>query len=141
MLFHLGILLHGKVIIGLLFVVVVSLVIEMIWYHPKVLGKLWEKPVRKLDGGETIKGIVRNALPILFLATIVACFVQRLELTSVRQGVELGLMLWFGFILPIGINGLLFADKSVKDILLSAVSYEFVQLAVMGALVVHFLAK
>ncbi len=53
-------------------------------------------------------------LVYLFLALVLAMFVDLLEPATLNQGLWIGLMAWFGFMVPVNLTSVLYARKSMS---------------------------
>jgi hypothetical protein len=141
MLFHLEMLLDTKVVAALFWAVLANLVIGTVWYNPRVFGSTWQKlSGLKWDSSEMAKAVSGNALSALLMAAVMICFAMRLGLHDIRQGVELGFMLWLGFMMPGALDGVLFAKKPVKLFLLNT-GCDLIKLVTMSFFIVTNLSK
>ena len=73
-------------------------------------------------------------LVYLFLALVMAMFVDLTNPATVNQGLWLGLMAWFGFMVPVNLTSVLYARKGMGLFVIDAV-YQLI-IALMVAAVV-----
>ena len=73
-------------------------------------------------------------LVYLFLALVMAMLVDLTNPATVNQGLWLGLMAWFGFMVPVNLTGVLYARKGMSLFVIDAV-YQLI-IALMVAAVV-----
>lgn len=137
--FHLDMLLDAKVLMSLVFAVIANLIIGMVWYNKQVFGDMWQKLSGiKWSDADAKKAMSGKTLSAFLMATVMACFAQRLGFHDVKHGAELGFMLWLGFSMPSGLDGVLFTNKPMKLFVLNT-SCDLLQMIVMGATIVYFL--
>ena len=73
-------------------------------------------------------------LVYLFLALVMAMLVDLTKPVDVNQGLWLGLMAWFGFMVPVNLTSVLYARKGLSLFVIDAV-YQLI-IALMVAAVV-----
>jgi hypothetical protein len=103
--------------------VVVSMVSGSLWYNPKTFFTIWWQGIGKSDAEPGMKG----NMPLTWTLTVLSSFVQALFMalavgalgpvlggTSVVTGLEIGGLLWLGFIAPTYLVNKLFAGHSFR---------------------------
>ena len=124
--------------------VVASFAIGGIWYGP-LFGKVWARAMgftddRKPTGAEIAKGSVINIVGTLMMAFVLAHDVavwrpSTWNLSPDQKpavyGFLAGFFIWFGFVVPVLLNGVAFERKSWKVFGIAA-SYQFLSLQAMG---------
>jgi hypothetical protein len=126
-------------VLGVFFAAVISMVIGSIWYGP-LFGKTW----MKLQGC-TIKDIEKakqkgmailyfvNFIGALVLAYVLGYLMILTGMESVVGGVQLGILIWVGFISTVGLGIVLWEGKPFKLYVL-VMGYWLVNLALAGAI-------
>jgi hypothetical protein len=110
-----------------------------LWYGV-VLAKPWmtaqgfTREELEADSGSRGKTFGLTFLVYLFLALVMAMLVDLTKPATVEQGVWLGLMAWFGFMVPVNLTGVLYARKGLALFVIDAV-YQLI-IALMVAAVV-----
>lgn len=123
---------------------VVSQIIGMLWYSPKVFGTDWMKG-NKLNQRQMAaahkKGMgtayLVNFLALILTSYILAHFVNYVQATNLAASTQLGFWLWAGFVVPLFLGSILWERKPVKLYLIN-VGYQLVSLVVMAAILVSW---
>lgn len=94
--------------------VVLSMVVGFIWYHPRVFFQPWWRGIGKSasdtpDPSPTI--YIWTALAALVEAVLVAMLVNALDSSSVGSGLQLGFLLWLGFVATTNLVNNLFGGR------------------------------
>ncbi len=110
-----------------------------LWYGV-VLAKPWmaaqgfTREELEADSGSMGKTFGLTFLVYLFFALVMAMLVDLTNPATVDQGLWLGLMAWFGFMVPVNLTGVLYARKGLSLFVIDAV-YQLI-IALMVAAVV-----
>jgi hypothetical protein len=71
-------------------------------------------------------------LVYLFLALVMAMLVDLTKPMNVNQGLWLGAMVWFGFMVPVNLTGVLYARKRISLFVIDALFQLIIALMVAG---------
>jgi hypothetical protein len=118
---------------------IVSMLVGMIWFSPRVFGKPWAMLV---FGSPTATAVEKRGMAktygIMFLAHIVMAFVVRyivilrgIDVTTVGDGARIGLYLGIGLVVPTMLIMVLFEKQKVRLYLID-VGYYIVDLIILG---------
>ena len=119
--------------------VVFSFVFGMVYYHPKVLGKLWAKEAGVTPNNKKnamMKGTVLSIIGTLVLAYVLSMFLTYAGATTPTMGATVGAWAWLGFIATTTLGKIAWEGKSVKLYVIKNV-YNLINFAVIGALLVY----
>lgn len=99
---------------------IVSLVIGLVWYHPRVFGGAWTR-LSNLSPEAVEKGKKRMpiTLPIALIASMLAAYVMNYfgiawGVYDVIGAIELGLWCWIGFVAPTMLGMVLWEQKPLR---------------------------
>ena len=101
---------------------ILSFVIGFAWHQPFLFGKTWKKENRYDEG-------VKINVPLIFVGTAVMHFLALAGLNAVTagigalQGLHMGLLISFIWILPAMTGTYLFANRSLKLLIIDAGMY------------------
>lgn len=116
---------------------VISLIIGAYWYSPSGFGKQWSKmsgvDMLKTPKRETNRAIKFVAVSCFLQTLTLAIILNSLNVQSVREGVEVSLLLWFGLVAITTIGNTLYQRQSLKFWWLNA-SYFLVVMTINGVL-------
>jgi hypothetical protein len=110
-----------------------------LWYGV-VLAKPWmaaqgfTKEELEADSQSMGKTFGLTFLVYLFLALVMAMLVDLTEPVDVRQGMWLGLMVWFGFMVPVNLTSVLYARKGLSLFVIDGV-YQMIVALMVAAVV------
>jgi hypothetical protein len=78
---------------------IAAMVIGSVWYMPMVFGKAWMSDLGKKSDGMGMPGpaMIVMAIGSLVMAYVMAQFVIKLDLTTLKDGLMLGFWIWLGF--------------------------------------------
>ena len=110
-----------------------------LWYgvvfaKPWMAAQGFTREQLEADSGSMGKTFGLTFLVYLFLALVMAMLVDLTNPATVNQGLWLGLMAWFGFMVPVNLTGVLYARKGMSLFVIDAV-YQLI-IALMVAAVV-----
>ena len=118
--------------LAILVVAIIANILGAIWYSPKMFGTIWAKAskieMKKKPGA---KPYILGFLMSLIMAAVVDCFVTKLDLTMVGEGLKLGFVLWLGMIATTQICAVLWSKKPFKLFMVDS-GYYLVNLLIMG---------
>lgn len=118
-----------------------TLLIGSVWYHPRVFGSLWMRGSGMTPEMAEHGARYRHIHFILgFIAALVAADVLRLilhwlEIHNAFGAMHVALLIWIGFVVPVGAGAFLWEHRSVKFYLLNA-CYWLAALLVMSYILV-----
>ena len=111
-----------------------------LWYSPLLFAKQWvsahgytEEDVKQMQKGAA-RAYAVSILCHLLIALAIAVLVGYLHLARCVQGLKLGLLIWAGFALPLGLMANAFSDKRITAFGIDA-GYQLVYLLVMGSII------
>ncbi|HWO02613.1 MAG TPA: DUF1761 domain-containing protein [Blastocatellia bacterium] len=117
---------------------VVAFVIGGLWYSPLLFAKLWVKAhgytdeqVAEMQKGAGKAYTVTLVCDVL-IALAIAVLIGYLDLHRCVQGLKLGLLVWAGFALPLGLTASMFSGKRMTVFYIDT-AYQLVYLVIMGA--------
>lgn len=123
---------------------VVSVVLGMIWYNPKVFGTAWiEAQGKNMDemmakmkaSGKSMTGnYVIQVVASLVMAYVLDHFVSLLGLIGFAAGAELGFWLWLGFIATAMVGMVLWEGRPWKYYAIVA-GYHLVNLILISGII------
>lgn len=110
-----------------------------LWYgvvfaKPWMAAQGFTREELEADSGGMGKTFGLTFLVYVFLALVMAMLVDITNPATVNQGLWLGLMAWFGFMVPVNLTGVLYARKGMSLFVIDAV-YQLL-IALMVAAVV-----
>jgi hypothetical protein len=120
---------------------IIAWLIGALWYSPMLLGKQWvaahgytpERIAQMRKGAARAYG--GSVICLLAMALTLAVLVGYINMNSWVQGAKLGLLVWAGLALPLGLMGHLYSDRRFATFAIDA-GYQLVYFVVMGAIVV-----
>ena len=119
---------------------VLAFAIGGIWYSPVLFAHQWvnahgftEERVKEMQSGAG-KAYGISILCQLLIALAIAVIAGYLQLGSFVQGLKLGLLVWVGFALPLGLMAAMFTDRKMTLLLIDT-GYQLVYLLVMGVVI------
>jgi hypothetical protein len=122
--------------VAILVATIAGMGIGALWYSPVLLGNQWMKAMGK-NKEELGKGAntayMWSGLGTLLLAYILAHFVDYAGATSAMLGALTGFWAWLGFVVPTGLNTVVYEGRS-KNIYWINMGYHLVEFVVMGAI-------
>ena len=125
--------------IGVLAATIARIVIGMFWFSPALFGGVWARHAQiKPDAGRMQRAIVGETLASLVMALVMACFMYRLGVHSIASGFHVGWMSWLGFVVPVTLQAVFWADYSLILFALNMGS-NLASMSAMGAILGLFL--
>jgi hypothetical protein len=120
---------------------IVAFVISAIWYSPILFGKEWMTLTgMSEDDIQTAKsnGVVKLYV-FQFIFTVISFCVLGFAMSTIgtntgSDGAFLGLLVWIGFILPIGASNIMWEKKPFKLVLINTIG-TLLTLVVGGAII------
>lgn len=111
-----------------------------IWYSPLLFAKQWvkahgytEERVKEMQQSAG-KAYAVSAACQLLIALALAVLAGYLHLDHLGRGLKLGLLVWVGFALPLGLMANVFSDKRITVFYIDA-GYQLVYLLVMSGII------
>ena len=127
---------------------IISMVLGGLWYSPLLFGNIWMKEMninkKKVEEMKK-KGIVKSGMLKSYVLMFVGClvtscvlahFVKYLQVNTFILALQLAIMVWLGFIVPMALSSVLWEGKSIKVYLIN-VGYTLVSL-VIATLILGF---
>lgn len=109
---------------------VFSMVLGMAWYSPKVFGTEWMRllGMTPADIDEAKKKGMGRTYAMAFVGSIVSAYVLSYfnvlsDALTFAEGAWTGFLVWFGFIAPVMMGGVLWEGRSVKLYAINAGHY------------------
>lgn len=120
---------------AIIVVVILNILLGMLWYSPKVLGKVWADTLRiRYDKIKpSVFHYVAAIIVSLITATVMSIFISWLDLVTIGEGLVFGFLVWLGFVATSHFSGVIWAQKPFKAYLID-VSFLLVNLLIMGAI-------
>lgn len=119
---------------------IVAFIIGGLWYSPLLFAKLWVKAhgysdeqVTEMQKGAT-KAYAVTLVCDFLIALAIAVLVGYIHMDHCVQGLKLGLLIWAGFALPLGLIANLFSGKRIAVFYIDT-AYQLVYLVIMGAII------
>ena len=90
--------------IGVIVATVVAIIVGMIWYSPKLFGKIWQNQT-KIDMQKSMKKGRTKSLVLALVAALITAFVLDLLIVNSAQtvtlthAIETAVVVWLGFVL------------------------------------------
>lgn len=119
---------------------IIAFAIGALWYSPVLFGKEWmalmkikESDVDAAKGSGMTKLYVGQFVMTLVQFGVLAFLMANTASQSAGDGVFMGLVVWVGFILPIGISALSWEKRPLKLVLINTLC-SLVTLMVGGAI-------
>jgi Protein of unknown function (DUF1761) len=102
----------------------INIVVGSVWYSPLGFSKQWSKlsgvDMMKIPKGEANRAITFVAVSAAIQSITLAVILNSLRVDSAIDGLQIGLLLWFGFTAVTTIGNTLYARLSLKFWLLNA---------------------
>ena len=120
---------------------IITMLIGMIWYSPVLFGNIWMKlmKINPKDINKTKNGMGKYYLTAfiatLLFAYVLALFIKFLAITTLLDGLQVGFLIWLGFVITIAINSVLWEGKPFEVYLINIAQQLVVFLAVSSILV------
>jgi hypothetical protein len=96
----------------------VSVVVGAFWYSPAGFGKRWEKytgiDIMKMPEKESTSAIIYVALSAVLQVLALAVVLNSLQVTTVANGLWVGLVLWLGLTAATTVGVTLYSRRSWK---------------------------
>jgi hypothetical protein len=119
---------------------VVAFLIGGLWYSPLLFAKLWvnahgysEEQVKEMQKGAG-KAYAVTLVCDFLIALAIAALVGYIHLEHCVQGLKLGLLVWAGFAMPLGLTANMFSGKRITVLYIDT-AYQLVYLVIMGAII------
>lgn len=125
--------------LALLVAVLVNMGLGALWYSPILFGKIWAKLVgiKQSDMGKMTNGYLVTTLGSIIQVFILANMIVWTGISGVMFGLELGFIVWLGFVAVTSIADVVFAKKPWKLWLINN-GYYLVVLMINGALLSYW---
>lgn len=118
---------------------IASMAIGIVWYSPMLFGTQWmklmgmKKKDMQLDTAKMAPIFVATFLAALLMAYVLGSLMLVLDVTNSMLGMQLGFMVWLGFVATTSLVNSLYSNRSLKLYLLDN-GYHLITLMVMGYL-------
>jgi len=119
---------------------VVAFIIGGLWYSPLLFAKLWvnahgysEEQVKDMQKGAG-KAYAVTLVCDFLIALAIAVLAGYIHLEHCVQGLKLGLLVWAGFAMPLGLTANMFSGKRITVFYIDT-AYQLVYLVIMGAII------
>jgi len=119
---------------------VVAFIIGGLWYSPLLFAKLWvnahgysEEQVKDMQKGAA-KAYAITLVCDFLIALAIAVLAGYIHLEHCVQGLKLGLLVWAGFAMPLGLTANIFSGKRITVFYIDT-AYQLVYLVIMGAII------
>jgi hypothetical protein len=119
---------------------VAAFIIGGLWYSPVLFAKLWvnahgysEEQVKEMQKGAG-KAYAVTLVCDFLIALAIAVLVGYIHLEHCVQGLKLGLLVWAGFAMPLGLTANMFSGKRITVFYIDT-AYQLVYLVIMGAII------
>jgi uncharacterized protein YneF (UPF0154 family) len=119
---------------------VIAFAIGGLWYSPLLFAKQWvkahgytEERIKEMQKGAS-KAYAISIVCQLLIALAIAVLVSYLHLARCVQGLKLGLLIWAGFAVPLGLMATMFTDRKMTVFAIDA-GYQLVYLLIMGSII------
>jgi hypothetical protein len=119
---------------------VVAFLIGGLWYSPLLFAKLWvnahgysEEQVKDMQKGAG-KAYAVTLVCDFLIALAIAVLAGYIHLEHCVQGLKLGLLVWAGFAMPLGLTANMFSGKRITVFYIDT-AYQLVYLVIMGAII------
>ena len=117
----------------------VAFLVGGLWYSPILFAKMWvnahgytEEQVKEMQKGAA-RSYSISVLCLLLIAFALAVLSGYLQLVRADQGLKLGLLVWAGFALPLGLMAHAYSNKRAATLIIDT-AYQLVYLLLMGAI-------
>jgi uncharacterized protein YneF (UPF0154 family) len=119
---------------------VVAFLIGGLWYSPLLFAKLWvnahgysEEQVKEMQKGAG-KAYAVTLVCDFLIALAIAVLAGYIHMEHCVQGLKLGLLVWAGFAMPLGLTANMFSGKRITVFYIDT-AYQLVYLVIMGAII------
>ena len=119
---------------------IVSMAIGAFWYSPAGFGKKWmelmnitKANIDKAKQKGMTKSYITAFIALFILNFVLANIIMTAQAISWFEGLQVGLVMWLGFIATVMIGSILWESKPVKLYLINVLHYAVV-LAIAGAI-------
>ncbi len=92
-----------------------------IWYSPILFGNAWIKAhgytdaqVQQMQSESTPWPYLGSAVSYVVMTLVISIFVSYSNVSTIGDGLWMGLLFWLGFAAPVGLTGNLFSDKPIS---------------------------
>ena len=115
---------------------VASMIIGSLWYSPVMFGKQWmrlmgiKKP-GKVGASQMMPVLIASFLCTLVMSYVLGSLLLVLNVSSPLLGLQIGFLVWLGFVATTSFVNTLYGNKSLKLYVLDN-GYHLVSLIVMG---------
>lgn len=124
---------------GVLLASFAHMIIGMLWYSPTVFGTMWMQLARVTPDPSRMKNaIICGFISNIIMASIMVCFMIRLNITTFAQAFNFGWMAWLGFVAPTSLQSVLWANDPVQLYVLNN-GCRLASMVVMALILVHFI--
>jgi len=119
---------------------VASMILGSIWYSPMLFGNLWMK-LSKMNSKDKKKAQQKGMgklyftsfITVLITSFVLANFVDFLQAGTIVEGMQVGFMVWFGFVATMLLNNVIWGKESIKAYFLNA-GFHLVSLVLMSSI-------
>ena len=120
-------------ILAVLVAAVANMIVGALWYSPVLFGNYWMQlsKIKDVDAKEGQKAMGLMVIPAVIMAFVLAILLNTFNVTEVDQALEMGFLLWLGFVATTNVTNVLFERKPYQSYILH-VAYELVSILVMA---------
>lgn len=114
---------------------ILNMFIGFVWYSKWLFGHTWERiHKQKMDGSANKWAVVYGFVVSLIIAYFIAFFEAYLGVTTVTDGMFVGLCLWLGFVATTQISSVIWSGRSFEGFLLDT-GYKLLSFLVMSGVI------
>ena len=118
-----------------------TFILGALWYSPLLFAKAWQRANGYSD--EAVKAMQKGAMKAygisfvcyVAMAAAMAAIAYYMDLGALHQGLQLGLLVWGGFLAPLGLTALAFSNRSFTAWAIDA-GYQLAYSLLMGTVLV-----
>lgn len=123
--------------LAVLVAAIVSMILGALWYSPLLFGKIWiqlmnlnEKKLQEMKNKGMGKIYAIVFIKELVIAYILALFITK-SIITISGGIQIGILIWFGFIATTILASVLWENKPVKLYFIN-IAYHLVSIILMS---------
>ena len=130
-------------LVGIVLGAISNMVIGAIWYSPMVFGKIWMNLAgitqKEIESGKKQMPKIYSMAFVgaLITAYILAIFLDLVGAATIGEGLQIGLLVWLGFVATTTLSTVLFENKKTNLYLLNN-GYNLLSILVMSVILILF---
>ena len=120
---------------------IVSFGVGALWYSPILFGKDWlalmkisEKDIQDAQTKTMWKSYAAHFVANILSVGVLAFIIAISQATDATDGTLLGLVMWLGFVVPVGVSNLLWRKDPMKLVLIDTLQ-TLANLVISGAII------